>query len=179
MNKNLVSSPIAARNISPNQELSISDKRDFPFTPPKFANRIAVTPLLTRDEYGQLVSTPAIATQLSDAQKLVLDAAAKGKLPRPFDKTGWKKVSCRIGRKLIGTARSLDIYDISANGNQVLVCSREIEGTRYGVATTSKTYFIIGKCGTGYRVREACKSRAARLAKSSKKLGDAIKALSV
>lgn len=136
----------------------------------------AATPL-KRDEYGQLVSTPEIDTQLNAAYALVTAAAAKGKLPRQFDSMGFEKVSSRIGRKLIGTAINHEIYDIAANGHKVLVCIREIEGTRYGVATTSKNYFIVGKCGTGYRVTEANKARAAKLAKAAVKLGDAIKAL--
>jgi len=132
---------------------------------------------LQRDTYGQLISTPAIDAQLTAAYALVTAAAAKGKLPCEYDGLDWEKVSCRIGRKLIGSAMSHEIYDIAANGNKVLVCAREVEGTRYGVATTCKTYFIVGKCGTGYRVTEANKARAAKFAKASKKLGDAIKAL--
>lgn len=143
----------------------------------KTANSSAAAPKLTRDGYGQLVSTPTIAVQLADAYLMVTDAADKGKLPRAYDRLEWEKVSSRVGSKLIGTARSLDIYDIAANGNKLLVCVRDIAGTRYGVGTTGKTYFIVGKCGTGYRVREASKTRAARLAKASTRLGDAIKAL--
>lgn len=136
----------------------------------------AATPL-KRDEYGQLVSTPDIAVQLADANRMVKAAAAKGKLPYAYNSMGFEKVSSRIGRKLIGAAASHEIYDIAPNGHKVLVCVREIEGTRYGVATTSKTYFIVGKCGTGYRVTEANKACAAKLAKAAVKLGDAIKAL--
>lgn len=141
------------------------------------ANTATAATQLKRDEFGQLVSTPAIAEQLADANRMVKAAAAKGKLPYAYNSLDWEKVSCRIGRKLIGTAASHEIYDIAPNGNKVLVCVREIEGTRYGVATTSKTYFIVGKCGTGYRVTEANKARAAKLAKAAVKLGDAIKAL--
>lgn len=158
------------RIIEANQKAVVS-------TVSKAANSVAAAPKLTRDEYGQLVSTPTIAVQLADAYVMVADAAAKGKIPRAYDRLDWERVSSRVGRKLIGTARSLDIYDIAANGNKVLVCVRDIVGTRYGVATTGKAYFIVGKCGTGYRVRQASKTRAARLAKASNRLGDAIKAL--
>lgn len=48
----------------------------------------------------------------------------------------------------------------------MLVCVRETEGTRYGVKTLSKSYFLIAKRGRGITVSGANKAVVAKAAKS-------------
>lgn len=76
---------------------------------------------------------------------------------------------------LIGEARHHEIYDVNAEGTRALVCVREVEGTRYGVKTTSKEYFVIARHGRGVRVLPANKAVAAKAAKAAgETLGAAI-----
>lgn len=49
-----------------------------------------------------------------------------------------------------------------------------MEGTRYGVSTTAKDYYLIAKRGLGVTVTPAPKSKAAKAAKATKELGEAI-----
>jgi hypothetical protein len=129
--------------------------------------------IFSRDAYGQLVVdySPSDDQQktVDAARKLVAMAASRGKLPSAYDDIAWDKKG-----RANGNALRHEIYDISPDTNRVLVCVRESEGSKYGVRTTSKTYFVVAKHGRGVRVLAANKAVAAKAAKSAKTLGDAI-----
>jgi hypothetical protein len=74
----------------------------------------------------------------------------------------------------IGDARHHEIYDVSPNGHRALICVREVEGTKYGVRTVSKDYYVLARHGRGVRVIPAKKAVAAKAAKAAKALGGAI-----
>jgi TusA-related sulfurtransferase len=77
-------------------------------------------------------------------------------------------------RRAEGSARHHEIYDISDDARHLLLCVRETEGSKYGVSTTSKEYFIISTHGKGVRVQDAPKAKAAKAAKQAVNPGDAI-----
>lgn len=120
---------------------------------------------LTRDTYGAIHSLAATV----DADRLVYMAALalvglaakSGKIPSAFDGMEWERC------KRIGSARHHEIYDISPDSRHVLVCVREVNGTRYGQSTTGKTYYLISKYRSGVRVSEASKALAAKAAKAA------------
>lgn len=125
-----------------------------------------------RSQYGELLTNPTQCSKaardlLDTARELVRMATSKGKIPAAFDGMSWEKISSRIGYKKTRDAAHHEIYDISPDGKHVLVCYRAVEGTKYGVKTTHKEYFIVHKCGTGTRVEQANKATAAKLAKAS------------
>ena len=133
-----------------------------------------MTTTLTRDQYGALCATHRTTDSDSDsalllsAQALVALAATTGKLPAAYD-------TLRRDRKgrYSGGARHHEVYDFTAS--TVLVCVRETEGSKYGVKTLSKDYFLVTRCGRGVRVTPAPKAIAAKAAKASgSALGTAI-----
>lgn len=128
-----------------------------------------------RTEYGVLISTAETSELIEKADALINLARDKGKIYEDYYDLKWQKVSCRVGRKLIGYGMVYEIYDISPDGKRVLLCCREIEGTRYGVSTVSKEYFLISKHGIGTKVEPASKAIAAKAANSTSELGEAIK----
>lgn len=124
---------------------------------------------ITRSQYGEILGNSA---DLNAAREMVRAAETKSKIPASFDDMPWG-TSCRERGHRIGVARYSEIYDFTATA--VLVCSREVEGTKYGQKTTSKTYFLIRRHGSGLRVTEASKALAAKAAKASgSTLGEAI-----
>ena len=76
----------------------------------------------------------------------------------------------------IGDARYHEIYDVTPDGNGALICVREVEGTKYGVRTTSKEYYVVARHGRGVRVIPANKAVAAKAAKTATAPGEAIAA---
>jgi hypothetical protein len=126
------------------------------------------TTTVTRNTYGEIVAS----SKLIAANALV--AQAGNKIPATFDDTAWGTSGKERGHK-IGDARHHEIYDINAECTRVLMCVRETEGTRYGVRTTSKEYFVIARHGRGIRVLPANKAVAAKAAKAAgDTLGSAI-----
>jgi len=125
---------------------------------------------MDRTQYGELKSTPQWALDL--AQR----AANKGKIPAAYDWMSWERISSRVGSKLVGTAAHHEIYDISPDCSKTLVCVRHTEGTRYGIKTTSKEYFVVTRHGAhGTKVSPVSKAIAAKAAKLATRPGDAIK----
>lgn len=131
---------------------------------------------LARTSYGDLHIAADTTHEDRDtyqvARDLVALAAKAKKIPGAHD-------SLKRDRKgrWSGFALHHEIYDIS--GATVLVCVRETEGTRYGVKTLSKNYYMIRRCGRGVIVTEANKALAAKAAKSQPAaLGYAIAVLS-
>lgn len=99
----------------------------------------------------------------SEARCLIASAEKKKKIPAAYDTISFDKK-----RRADGSALHHEIYDISDDARHVLVCVRETEGTRYGVKTLSKTYFIVSAHGkTGVKVQEAPKAKAAKAAKQA------------
>lgn len=125
-----------------------------------------------RSQYGELLTIPTKCSQaardlLDSARALVRMAASKSKIPAAYDGMSWEKISSRIGYKKTGDALHHEIYDISPDGKHVLVCCRSVEGTKHGIKTTHKEYYIVHKYGAGTRVEQANKATAAKLAKAS------------
>lgn len=131
---------------------------------------------MKRNEYGMLLpTTPEDIALLSGAKKMISEAAIKRKIEKSFEDMEWVRISSAKGTKRIGNASVHEIYDVTSDGKKVLVCVRDVEGTKYGQKTTSKTYYLIEKHGKGVRVVEADKSIAAKVAKQSESnLGNAI-----
>ena len=124
-----------------------------------------------RTPYGELIPAPATIGAIAAAQALI--GAAKSKLPSAYDNMEWGSSGRERGRR-IGDARHHEIYDVSPTGQRALICVREVEGTRYGVRTVSKEYYVLARHGRGVRVIQAKKAVAAKAAKSAEKLGEAI-----
>jgi hypothetical protein len=121
---------------------------------------------MTRSEYGEIINLNTESNLLEQARELVSKAASKKRIPQAYDNMTWERVNSRIGNKRIGTAIHHEIYDIAPNGKAVLVCCREAEGTRYGIKTVKKDYYLIKKHGNGTIVEPAKKSVAAKAAKA-------------
>ena len=118
--------------------------------------------MLRRDTYGRLSGHTLVTAALELAQQ----AAARGKIPAERNSLEWGKRGRERG-KLIGYARHHDVYDVTPDGRRALICVREVEGTKYGVRTSGKTYYIVSRHGAGIRVTEANKAIAARAAKAA------------
>lgn len=118
-----------------------------------------------RTKYGELTNRQTIAPAL----ELASEAASKGKIPVAFDTISWD----RKGRSS-GEALHHAVYDLTVDGKAALICCRATEGTKYGVRTVAKTYYLIRRHGRGLRVTEANKAKAAKAAKLAEALGDAI-----
>ena len=127
---------------------------------------------LCRDEYGMIGLAQAVNPLAGEkarglilsAQELIRQAERRGKIDKEHDGMEWERISRRIGSKKIGTATHHEIYDVSPDGRKALLCIRKVEGTKYGVKTLSKDYYIISKHGTGVRVEPAKKAVAAKAA---------------
>lgn len=128
---------------------------------------------ITRNTYGELVTTDATRALILAARSLAAKAASRGKLPAEFDNTTWGRSGKERGKK-IGEARHHEVYDVASNWEKALVCVRSVECTRYGQKTTDKSYYIVATHGSGVRVNDANKAVAAKAAKSTGELGQAI-----
>lgn len=123
---------------------------------------------ITRNTYGEI-----IRGEILDAARALVAQAGK-KIPTEFDSMEWGTSGKERGHR-IGEARHHEIYDINPEGTRALVCVRAVEGTRYGVRTCSKEYFVIARHGRGVRVLPANKAVAAKAAKAAgENLGVAI-----
>lgn len=134
------------------------------------------TTTLSRTEYGVLYqagnATTADVEMLDAALRLADMAADAGKIPAAIDDMAWGRTGKERGHR-IGTATLHEVYDLTPSA--ALICVRETEGTRYGIKTLGKAYFVITKCGRGVRVSPANKAIAAKAAKAAgSTLGTAI-----
>lgn len=129
--------------------------------------------MIERNAYGELIATPDTQHLIEVARTLIAAAAAKKRIPPAHDRMPWTRVNART-RARIGTALHHEIYDISAGGRHALICCRATEGTRYGIATREKSYYLLSRHGQGVRVASVSKAVAAKAAKSSSDLGQAI-----
>jgi hypothetical protein len=130
-------------------------------------NTHTTTTAVQRDAYGALhYMNGTKPTALVAAETLISAAAQRGKLPAAYDKLRWD----RKGRA-DGSALHHEVYDINQAGTRALVCVRRAVGSKYGVRTTEKTYFVVARHGLGVRVLQANKAVAAKAAKAA---GDAL-----
>lgn len=113
-----------------------------------------------RNSYGELTPANYSYELWVSANNLIHLAVKSKKIDRSYDTISFT----RRGRA-DGSARHHEIYDIHPDPIRVLLCVRETEGTKYGVATTSKNYYIIGKQGRGVKIADANKFVAAKAAK--------------
>lgn len=124
--------------------------------------------MAARNEYGALIAhNEEVRAQVAEARDMAAEAASKKKIPASFDSMTWERINSRIGNKRIGEALHHEVYDITPDGKKALVCCRFVEGTKYGIKTTSKQYFIVARHGKGLRITEANKAIAAKAAKQS------------
>lgn len=124
---------------------------------------------LTRSSYGEILTnsnTSSEHRELITAARNLVNLAGK-KIPAAYDNMMWERINSRIGNKRIGTALHHEIYDVTPTGSKVLVCCREVEGTRYGIKTLSKNYYLVTRHGKGAKVAEANKAVVAKAAKAA------------
>lgn len=120
----------------------------------------ASTFTIVRNSYGEIVHGDALQT----ARALVAQAGKK--IPTSYDNMEWGTSGKERGHR-IGEARHHEVYDVNAEGTRALVCVREVEGTKYGVRTCSKEYFVVARHGRGIRVLPANKAVCAKAAKAA------------
>jgi len=133
--------------------------------------------IFARAQYGEIIRPqqfrPGYSLYAADLYAetchLIKLAVKSEKIPASFDSIHFD----RKGRAEGGACHH-EIYDISADARQLLLCVRQTEGTRYGVRTTSKNYYIITTHGRGVRVVAAPKAIAAKASKLAINPGDAI-----
>jgi hypothetical protein len=134
------------------------------------------TTVFQRNHYGEIMrpanvigsSQYAIDLYAETCHLIKLSVASK-KIPYSYDSITWDRK-----RRADGDACHHEIYDISADARHILLCVRWTEGSKYGVRTTEKKYYIISTHGKSVRVQEAPKSKAAKAAKQAINPGDAI-----
>ena len=131
---------------------------------------------MNRTKFGEMIATTDETRAFVAAGRELARLAAKAKkIPMEHDGMRWERVNSRLGNKRIGNATHHEIYDVSADMKKALICVRTAEGTKYGISTTGKSYYVIARHGAGVRVSEANKAIAAKAAKSNgEMLGGAI-----
>lgn len=115
---------------------------------------------LIRNAYGEIIQGEVLTV----AQSLL--AMAAGKITASYDAMSWGTHGKERHHR-IGEAVHHEIYDVNPAGTRTLVCVRAVEGTRYGVKTSSKDYFVVARHGRGVRVLPANKAVAAKAAKAA------------
>jgi len=128
---------------------------------------------IKRNEYGELIATDATRDAINGARALAAMASAGGKISAPYDDMIWGRSGREKGKR-IGAAIHHEIYDVTESGKKTLICVRHVEGTKYGQKTTEKEYFLVAKHGRGVKVSPAPKAIAAKAAKGTGELGQAI-----
>lgn len=136
-----------------------------------------ITPFPTRiyhNEYGGLLSShEKITSLIRDARSLAAQAAQKNKIPESYEDLDWDSRY----KKRLGDALHHEVLDVTPDGKKALICCRAVEGTRYGIKTTQKRYYIVARHGTGVRVLPASLAVSAKYAKTATSLGEAISKL--
>jgi len=144
---------------------------------------------LSRSGYGEIISygdTTIPATLANhranrpyfNGLDLIDEAATADQIPAAHDNISWYDYS-RRRRAAEGDALHHEMYDVSPDGNTVLLCLRRAEGTLYGVKTLSKEYAILTRTpDDGITVTPAKKAVAAKAAKAAgNTLGEALEIL--
>lgn len=126
-------------------------------------------PVSAMSAFGAPCSSQYACDLYAETCHLIKLAVKSGRIDAAYD-----DISFDRKRRAEGSARHHEIYDISDDARHLLLCVRETEGSKYGVRTTSKEYFVISTHGKGVRVQSAPKSKAAKAAKQAVNPGDAI-----
>lgn len=129
---------------------------------------------LNISQYGELLATPETSPLIKGALEMALHAASKKRIPGSYENMEWVRINSRVGKKRIGSAVHHEVYDVTADGRQALICVREVEGTKYGIKTVQKNYFVLTRHGKGVKVSEASKAVAAKASKARGNLGQAL-----
>lgn len=125
---------------------------------------------LIRSTYGEIVKTrvfPALPRPDDDGFRAAWDlislAASSGVVPPAYDSILFDHKG-----RADGDARHQELYDFAPD--TAVVCLRETEGTRYGVKTLSKKYFLVSLDGGQISAIETAEP-VAKLAKSGAPFG--------
>lgn len=122
----------------------------------------------TSDFPGDATATPAAYGRAWD---IIATAAHQGKLTAAFDNITWDRK-----RRADGEACHHELYDCAPGA--ALICQRYTEGTRYGVKTTSKTYYLLTRTAGKITCTIAPdQARIAKLGKSGLPYGGIIAAI--
>jgi len=129
---------------------------------------------ITRNNYGEIIAasagTPAPISH-PRAWDIIKQAVKQNLIPKSYDTIEWDRK-----RRANGYALHHELYDFAPGA--ALICIRRTQGNgKYGVSTTSKTYFILRRSAGKITVTEADKNRAAKLAKSGLAWGEVIATL--
>ena len=127
---------------------------------------------ITRNQYGELIrlrgaraeEPPADLAQFAAAQRLVQLASTAGVIDRAYDTISWD----HRGRAN-GEALHHELYDAAANA--VVICLRKTVGSKYGVATSSKNYWLIERAEDGELAATPTQAPIAKYAKLRQPLG--------
>lgn len=136
-----------------------------------------ITTTLKRDSYGILhavdSSTNSDRDLLFKAYSHAQQASINDLIPHPYD-----NISRDRKGRFDGRAIHHDIYDVSQDGKTALVCVRMADGSKYGVKTTSKDYYLIWTQDDKTIAEPMNKSICSKLAKASgNNIGMAIEVL--
>lgn len=121
---------------------------------------------LTRNTYGQLLLTSTVRADeprpeiaiWREAQTLLARAGQAGIIEAAYDGIAWD----RRGRSS-GTALHHEIYDAAPGA--LILCVRQAEGSRYGVNTSAKTYYLIAQSEEGELAAQPIDAPVAKYAK--------------
>lgn len=117
---------------------------------------------LSRDEDEALVDKAIDLTEV---------ATLRGILPIPFN-----TIQTKNG-VLIGSALKHEIYDVSPDGSQALLCCRKVEAAKLGFKTTSRDYYILAKAGRDVVARKLDLAALAQVSMAAEELGEVIQRL--
>lgn len=135
------------------------------------AKQIEKTSTLRRSDRGEIMisdrTEDADLDACGKASALIKLAVEKKKLKAAYDTIAFD----RRGRA-DGGAIHHEVYDISPDGHEVVICIRTTEGGRYGVKTISKSYYLVKKTGRTATVTEI--DRGALVARTAKAAGNVI-----
>ena len=112
------------------------------------------------DDFGAVIFTDSQMVKRMAARKLAAAAAAARLIPQADDTLSWDKKG-----RANGYTTHHEIYDYQSRPAAAIVCVRQTEGTRYGVATKSKRYFLVSRPAGKIAARELA-IPVARYAKS-------------
>lgn len=122
---------------------------------------------MKRNNYGELLLTSDCTETEKEMYKhaltIIKTVVEKELLPKCFDTIEFDRK-----RRASGSALHHEIYDL--NDTEVLVCIRKTSGSKYGVTTDSKEYYLVNETS----VNEVSKAVAAKYAKAATNSGDAI-----
>lgn len=140
---------------------------------------------LTRSAYGEIICkspsyppfTPA-ADPAPDAYYTALNLLKSAqKSLYAYDGIDFeRKSSGKWTGGFEGGSVNVELYDFSSDGNAIVVCRRETEGSHWGVKTLSKKYYLITRTDDGEIAATETKQPVAKLAKADHPYGTIVTA---